>query len=312
MKKCLIIDKMHESIITGLQKLKIAVEYKPDLTPEELPGSLEGVHILVVRSKVRIDQSLLMNASDLEIVCRAGAGIDNLDTDLLEEKGIKIINAPEGNRDAVAEHTIAMMLSLLNFIPKADEEVRKMIWDREGNRGFELRNRTVGLIGYGYMGRAVARRLQPFKAKVLAYDKYLPKIDDDFAKKVSLEELQEEADVVSLHIPLTDETKNMVDDDFFKNFKKKILFINTARGEITSFKSLLNAFENNYVWGMGLDVLPKEKMNKLDDEEKNFFEQLTRKPNTLFTPHVAGWTFESYEKISEVIVEKIALILNKN
>ncbi|WP_246070050.1 NAD(P)-dependent oxidoreductase [Mangrovivirga cuniculi] len=312
MKKCLIIDKMHESIITGLQKLKIAVEYKPDLTPDELPEQLEGINILVVRSKVRIDQSLLMNADDLEIVCRAGAGIDNLDTDLLEEKGIEIINAPEGNRDAVAEHTLALMLSLLNYIPKSDIEVRKSIWDREGNRGFELKNRTIGLIGYGYMGRAVARKLQPFKPEILAYDKYLPKIDDDFAKKVTLEELQQNADVVSLHIPLTDETRNMVDDDFFNKFRNKILFINTARGEISNFKSLVNAFENKKVWGMGLDVLPVEKLDKLTSEEKDLFDKLTKMPNTLFTPHVAGWTFESYEKISEVIVEKIALVLNKN
>lgn len=304
-KKCLIIDKMHESIVPMLQELGYQVDYKPDIKRKEI---LEDIHEycgLVVRSKTAIDAELIAKAIQLKFVARAGAGIDQLDVESLEQRNIIIVNAPEGNRDALAEHAVGMLLSLFNKIHLADRQVRSGIWDREGNRGVELKSKTVGLIGFGYMGRAFAERLASFGCDIIAYDKYLKNYGTPAVREVSLDDIWENADILSLHIPLTPETRAMVNNSFIDKFKKPIYLINTARGEIGPFESIYYGLSTGKILGAALDVLENEKIGQLSPEQKHHFEKIIQSERVIFTPHVAGWTFESYEKINQVLTEKI-------
>lgn len=307
--KCLIIDDMHPSISVMLEEIGILPVYRPDITKEELLtviGEYEGI---IVRSKLFFSTDIIEKATKLKFIGRAGAGLDNLDVEALMKRNIQLVNAPEGNRDAVAEQFIAMLLTMMNNIIKADKEVRAGVWDREGNRGYELMGKTVGIIGYGYMGKAVAKRLASFGCKVLAYDKYKTTYADEYAEVASLEQIQKEADIVSLHIPLTAETKFMVNEAFFDSFSKPIWFVNTARGEIVSLQGLLNALEKGKVRSAALDVLENEKIGKLSSEQQLVFNKLVASEKVLFSPHIAGWTFESYYKINETLVSKIKTIL---
>lgn len=304
-KKCLIIDKMHESIVPMLEALGFQVDYKPDIKRKEILESIPEYHGLVVRSKTAIDEELIAKAVQLKFVARAGAGIDQLDVGSLERSNITIVNAPEGNRDALAEHSIGMLLSLFNKIHLADRQVRNGIWDREGNRGVELKAKTVGLIGFGYMGRAFAERLTSFGCNIIAYDKYLENYGTSTVKEASLEEIWENADVLSLHVPLTPETKAMVNDAFIHKFKKPFYFVNTARGEVAPFSSIHNALSSGKILGAALDVLENEKLDQLSVDQKHYFDAIAKSEKVILTPHVAGWTFESYEKINQVLAEKI-------
>jgi D-3-phosphoglycerate dehydrogenase len=223
----------------------------------------------------------------------------------LREKGIAVLHAAEGNRDAVGEFTVAALLSLLRNIPKADNEVRKNIWDREGNRGEELMGKTVGLIGYGNMGKAFAKRLSGFACKILAYDKYKKSFADDFCKEADMEAVYAESDILSLHIPLTAETRMMVNLDYLKRFRKNIILLNTARGELVPLSDLEQALRMGKVRATALDVLENEKLSTLTPSQQQSFNYLTGNTNVIFTPHIAGWTFESHEKINVALVEKL-------
>ena len=302
---CLIIDSMHESVFPMLEKIGWAYDYQPKITRDEIKLKHHGYDGLMVRSKTTIDRELLGENPTVKFIARAGAGIDNLDESYLEEKGIHILAAAEGNRDAVGEHTVGMLLGVMRNIPKADSEVRKGIWDREGNRGVEVMGKTVGIIGYGNMGQSFAKRLIGFSCKVLAYDKYKDGYGDAYSQEASLEQIFEEADIVSLHIPLTVETRMMVDDAFLNRFKKPIILANTARGEIVSLTDLVRAVQNGKVIGAVLDVLENEKMNTLTPEQTSAMNYLREKPNVIFTPHIAGWTVESHVKINVALVTKI-------
>ena len=229
--------------------------------------------------------------------------MDNIDEAYAAEKGVLCINAPEGNRDAVAEHAIAMLLGLMNKVRKADAEVRNGTWDREGNRGWELKGKTVGIIGYGNTGMAFARKLRGFDVNVLAFDKYKTGFSDEYATETVMEQIVKHADVLSLHIPLTRETRQMVDDEYLFHFKKPIFFINTSRGEVVSTRSVLKALQDGRIVAAGLDVLEVEKFPGLADQP--WFDELSRNEKVLLTPHVAGWTYDSYRKISEVLAEKL-------
>ena len=217
--------------------------------------------------------------------------------------GIALINASEGNRDAVGEHATGLLLSLMNNFHRADAEIRKGIWDREGNRGYELKGKTVGIIGYGFMGQSFARKLSGFEVNVIAYDKYKTKFSDDFATEVSMEEIVKRSDILSLHVPLTAETKQMVDEEYLFHFKKPIFLLNTARGEVVNTSAVLAAVKNKRILGAGLDVLEVEKFPSLAEQE--WYAELIRCNRIILTPHVAGWTFDSYRKISEVLAEKL-------
>lgn len=308
----LIIDEMHPSIIPLLENEGFQVDYQPEISRLELEGIIHRYEGLIIRSKTPMDRPLLEKAARLQFIGRAGAGLDKIDLDYLQERNIPLYNAPEGNRDAVAEHAIGMLLALFNHIPRADRQVREKIWNREENRGEELSGKTVGIFGYGHMGQSIAKKLRGFDVKVLAYDKYKTGFGSEFAEESSFERIQEEADILSIHVPLTSETRNFFTLEVINAFKKPFYLINTARGEVVSLEVLNEALASGKLRGALLDVLEKEKLDKLDPVQENAFQRLVERDNVLFSPHVAGWTFQSYEKINKVLVGKLLEGLSQN
>jgi D-3-phosphoglycerate dehydrogenase / 2-oxoglutarate reductase len=305
MKKVLIIDEMHLSIIPLLEAEGYEVDYRPHIKREEILNIVEGYNGLIIRSKTPMDKELLEKATQLRFIGRAGAGLDKIDLGYLAERGIKLHHAAEGNKDAVGEQAIGMLLSLFNHISKADQEVRKGIWIREANRGEELQGKTVGIIGFGNMGQAFAEKLMGFGVRVLAYDKYKSGFGTTHVEEVALDGLMEEADILSLHIPLTSETRNLLTLDFISKFKKPFYLINTARGELISFDTLNAALDKGILQGAILDVLENEKFLTYSKAQQEAFNRLAERNNVIFSPHIAGWTHQSYIKINEVLVKKI-------
>jgi D-3-phosphoglycerate dehydrogenase len=234
--------------------------------------------------------------------------MDNIDEAYAIKKGVTLINAPEGNSDAVGEHAIGLLLSLMNNLNRGDAEIRAGKWDREGNRGHELKSKTVGIIGYGHMGHSFARKLSGFQVDVIAYDKYKTGFSDRYAREVSMEQIIKHSDVLSIHVPLTTETNGLVDDEYLFHFKKPIFFINTSRGKTAKVSAVLNAIKQGKIIGAGLDVLEVEKFPALT--EQAWFDELRQSGKVILSPHVAGWTFDSYRKISEVMAEKLINLIN--
>lgn len=308
--KCLIVDYMYDNIEELMTEAGLEPDYRPTISREEMIDIIHDYEGLIIRSKTRVDEALVEQAKKLRFVGRAGAGIDNLDEEALNRHNVKILNAPEGNRNALGEHCVGLLLGLLNNIVKSDREVRQGIWDREGNRGYELSGKTVGLVGYGYMGTAFAEKLKGFNCEVLVFDKYKADCTDGYVRQTSMEEIYERADVFSLHVPLTKETRGMVDFNYLNKFRKKIFFINTSRGEIVSLSGVCQAIDSGKVIGAGLDVLENEKINNLTSQEQKVFEYLVNSNKTILTPHVAGWSYESYEKINNVLIDKIKKEIN--
>lgn len=306
MKKCLIADNMHESILSLLHEIGFETIFEPQASREQLLKLVPEVEVLLIRSKTTVDKEFLDKAGKLELIGRAGAGLDKIDVAYAEARGIEIVNAPEGNRDALAEHAIGLLLSLLNNINRSDKEVRNWIWDREGNRGVELSDKTVGIIGYGYMGQAFVQRLRAFDSRILVYDKYKKGFGTKKVEEVNLEKLFDKTDILSLHVPLNEETKGWINRAFLEKFRKDIFVLNTARGEVLPLKDLLALLDSGKVQGAALDVLEKEKFNDLSKEERLRFQDLFNRENVVLSPHVGGWTFASYKRINEVLVGKIA------
>jgi D-3-phosphoglycerate dehydrogenase len=282
-----------------------------DATQSDLETCYTLVHDaigIVIRSRFPMREAFLKHAPKLQFIARSGAGMENIDETYCREQNIQLFNAPEGNRNAVAEHALGMLLALLNkFIP-GDKQVRQGIWDREGNRGEELDGKTVGIIGYGNNGRAFAKKLRGFECKVIVYDKYLEQISNDFVSQVPLETLYNEADVISFHIPQNEETSYWVNHAFFASLSKPIYLLNLSRGKIVDTEALLNAIATNQVKGAGLDVLEFEKAsfeNFSDSERLSVFQALIASEKVILTPHVGGWTTESYFKLSDVLADKI-------
>jgi len=284
----------------GLTKLGFEVETRLGLSADEFRRILPSFDGLVIRSKFKITADILEN-THLTFIARAGAGLDLVDLDACLARGIAVFAANEGNADAVAEHVIGQILSLAHKLHTSDTEIRHGLWEREGNRGFEIKGKTIGIIGYGNMGKAVASRLSGFGMKILAYDKYAPSLDFP----ASLEQIFEEADILSLHIPLTSATRGLVTPSFIESFKKPILFINSSRGPISPLEPLLKGLRSGKIRGLALDVLPNEKLSTWSPVEKEIFTEIAAYPATIFSPHVAGWTTESYYKINEVLLQKI-------
>jgi len=305
MKTCLIIDLMHESIIPMLAEIGWQADYRPDIRRDEIMRIIHQYQGLIVRSKTEIDREIIDRAGQLRWIGRAGAGLDQLDVAALDEKGIRIVNAPEGNRDALGEHAITILLTLLNKVHIADREIRRGVWDREAMRGSELMGKTVSIIGYGHMGQAFAHRLQGFSVEVLAYDKYRESYGNEFAREATMEEVFEKTDILSLHVPLTDETRFMLDHAYLYKFRKDIYLLNTARGKNIRLKTLVEALEKGKLRGAALDVLENEKINQLTADQQHYFNCLIQSDKVVLTPHVGGWTFESYEKINQTLVAKI-------
>ncbi len=305
LRQCLIIDPMHVSIFEMLNNIGWQGVDVSAKSIEEIKMQINSYEGLFVRTRTRVDEKLLGDAPSLKFIARAGAGQDNIDLDFLNKHNIPLVHASEGNRDAVGEHTLGVLLSLLRNIPKADAEVRNATWLREENRGTELMGKAVGIIGYGNMGQAFAKRLLGFDCEVLAFDKYKKHFSDKYAKEATMEELFDRTDVLSLHIPLTNETKGMVNDEFLKRFVKPIVLVNTARGAIIQLSTLASAMKSTKVKGAALDVLENEKLATLSVEQQEAFTYLTQQTNVVFTPHIAGWTHESHVKINTVLIEKL-------
>ena len=309
--KVLIVDLMHESILGLLGKYGFEVTYAPKITREEIIDQIASYEGIIIRSKTPLDRELLERATRLQFIGRAGAGLDQLDLDYLEERGVALFHAAKGNRDAVAEHAIGGILALFNHLNQADTQVRKGIWDREGNRGVELKEKTVGIFGFGNMGKAFSKRLKGFGVNVLAYDKYKKDFGKKGVQEVSWETLKKEVDVLSIHVPLTAETRDFFTLEELKGFAKPFWLINTARGEVIRMETLNQALDLGILKGLVLDVLENEKFERFSPDQKLQFELLAKRENVLFTPHVAGWTVESYQKINEVLVKQILQTFGK-
>ncbi|MBI3510604.1 MAG: hydroxyacid dehydrogenase [Bacteroidetes bacterium] len=308
MNKILFLDSNHPSLITALREKGFVCDENysdPKITIEK---NISGYHAVVIRSRFKIDVQFIDAAKKLKCIARAGAGLENIDVKYAESKGIKCVHAPEGNRDAVGEHAIGMLLSLMNNLSRADREVREGKWKREENRGYELQGKTVGIIGYGNMGSAFAQRLKGFDVNVIAYDKYKKNFGNEFVKEVTMKEVFSESDVLSIHLPLTEETHHLVNEDLISHFKKPFWFINTARGKNADTSALVKAIRSGKIIGACLDVLEYESISFEDiDAEKlpEPFRFLIHSEKVMLSPHIAGWTFESHEKIAKVLAEKI-------
>jgi len=303
--KVLIIDDVHALLINGLQKLNYNVTYLPAITRQEILQIIAPFQVLVVRTKTNIDAEILNAANNLKVIARAGSGLDNIDIEIAEQKGIYCFNAGQANADAVGEHALGMLLSLMRNLNKADNEVRNKIWDREGNRGFELNGKTVGIIGFGNTGKAFAKKLAGFDVNILAYDKYLKNYSNQNANEATLAQIFEESDILSLHIPLTTETQNWIDHSFITKFKKNIYLINVCRGGVLNMPQTIDNIDSGKIIGACFDVLENEKLLNLSNPQQKDFDYLINKQNVVLSPHIAGWTFESYEKIAQTILSKL-------
>lgn len=299
----LIVDDIHPVFLEKLQQKNIAFDYRPAIGREETLDIIARYTGLVIRSKFKVDAAFLDAAPQLTFIARGGAGMDNIDEAYALQKGVLLLNAPEGNRDAVGEHMVGMLLGLMNNLNRSNNEVRSGLWRREENRGLELGGRTVALIGYGNNGQAMARKLSGFGVTVIAYDKYKTGFSDAYATEVSMEEVVKRADVLSLHIPLTRETRNMVDDKYLVHFRKPIFFLNGARGEIVNIPSILKGLDEGRILGAAFDVLPVEKFPNLAREP--WFVPLIKHEKVALSPHVAGWSVESYFKIADILADKV-------
>ena len=302
----LIVDDVHPIFMEQAEAKGYTCDYRPTIKSEEALQIIGNYAGLVIRSKFLVTKQVFDLATNLQFVARAGAGMDNIDEAYAAKKGIKLINAPEGNSDAVGEHAIGLLLSLMNNFNRGDAEIRNGKWEREGNRGYELKGKTVGIIGYGHMGQSFARKLSGFQVDVIAYDKYKTGFSDRYAREVSMEQIVKLSDVLSIHVPLTSETNGLIDDEYLFHFKKPIFLINTSRGKTAKVSSVLKAIKEGKILGAGLDVLEVEKFPTL--AEQAWYDELRQSGKVILSPHVAGWTFDSYRKISEVMAEKLVSV----
>jgi len=309
--KILHIDSNHPLLWEQLEQTGFQNEADFTSSKSEIEAKIQDYHGIVIRSRFKIDKTFIDKATNLKFIARVGAGLESIDCDYAEAKNIHLIAAPEGNRNAVGEHALGMLLSLMNKLNRADRLVRDGKWIREGNRGYELEGKTIGLIGYGNMGKSFAKKLKGFDVTVLCYD-IQNNVADENAMQVSLSELQQKSDVLSLHIPWTPKTDKMINTEFINAFSKPFWFINTSRGKNVVTDDLVEALQSGKILGAGLDVLEYEKLSFenlfIDSEKPRAFEYLLQAENVLLTPHIAGWTFESHEKLAQTIVNKIIML----
>lgn len=304
----LFIDTVHPILEKRLTDKGIACINGTSWSKERCVKELSEMDGIVIRSRFPMNEEFLKYGTQLKFILRSGAGMENIDLDYTDRKNIQCFNAPEGNRNAVGEHALGMLLTLFNHIIKGDTEVRQGIWDREGNRGVELDGKTVGIIGYGNNGNAFAKKLSGFDVKVLAYDKYKKEYKNQFAKEASMETIFKTADVISFHIPQNEETMFLADQEFFDSFEKPIYVINLARGKIVRTKALLNGLQTGRILGACLDVLEYESSSfekTMSGKENPEFNALLASDKVIFSPHVGGWTKESYFKLSDVLADKV-------
>ncbi|MFN0033707.1 MAG: NAD(P)-dependent oxidoreductase [Saprospiraceae bacterium] len=309
MGRVLITDDCHPVLKKGLEDMGWHCDFLPDITPEETKAIIGEYEGLVINSKILVDRDFLDAAKKLRFVARLGSGMEIVDRAYATERNVNVWSSPEGNRNAVAEQALGMLLALANNLVRADREVRQNIWQREANRGWELKGKTLGIIGFGHTGSQFARKLAGMEMQVLAFDKYKPKGFAEqmpWVQEAGLEEIQERSDIISLHLPLTDETRHYVGTPFIQKCKKGFVLINTARGQCVRTQDLVEALESGQMGGACLDVFENEKPATFTEKEKALFARLHRLENVVLSPHVAGWTQESKRLLAEVLLEKVS------
>ncbi len=308
--KVLLIDPVHPLITSELTQAGYQCDQFPGYTRKELEAIAGEYQGIIIRSGIRLDKRFLEHAARLEFIARVGSGMENVDVDFAVSRGIRCLNSPEGNRDAVGEHATGMLLALLNHFIRADREIRQGEWKREENRGTEIRGKTVGIIGYGNMGSAFAQRLAGFDADVISYDKYKTDYSDGNTRETTMEELFETCDIVSLHVPLTEETHYLANEKFFARFTKPFHLVNTARGKVVKTSALVDALRSGKVLGAALDVLEYEETSfgQIAGKGSPELAYLMTCDQVILTPHVAGWTRESNVRLAEILAEKILKI----
>ncbi|MEO7445145.1 MAG: NAD(P)-dependent oxidoreductase [Ferruginibacter sp.] len=305
----LITSKAHSILQETLEKKGHQVVYEPHITYEELEKIIPQAEGIVVTTRLKIDRNLIDKAIALKWIGRLGSGLELIDTEHAAKKNISSFSSSEGNRNAVGEHALGLVLNLMNNICRSSREVQEYIWKRNENRGWELKGRTVGLVGYGNTGQAFAQLLQPFGVTILAYDKYKEGFAGGLVREVNLEHITRYAEIISFHVPLTEETFHMADKGFFDALKQKPWIINTSRGKVLDTIALSNALKESKISGAALDVLENEKLESLSQDEKVWFEFLRTHPDVLLTPHIAGYTHEAFMKMSVILLEKIEHLL---
>lgn len=306
MRKVIITAPAHQLLRQGLEQKHYEVIEAPAITYTELETIIGEAEGLVVTTRIRIDRPLLDKAKSLKWIGRLGSGMELIDITCGNEKAIKCFSTPEGNRNAVAEHTLGLLLNGLNHISSSFDEVKKGLWLRNENRGTELSGKTIGIIGFGHTGSSLARLLKVFEVTILANDKYKKGFGNDHVKEATLDQVKSEAQVISMHLPLTAETKHLANADFFSSLKEKPFFISTCRGGVTHTEALINALQTGQISGAALDVLENERLDSYTDRENEQLQFLTTQPNVIITPHIAGYSYEAFEKMATALLHTLS------